>query len=305
MIFTTGARPPGDEVEALAATVSGVCPGFVPSGVLHRSATSVLLAGAVWGDPVVAKLLVSDSPFWRETFAREIDVYRFFDRHHPPFLVPRLVVADDRHPLLVLEHLTGTPIARGRYPAEEIPPRRLAAVLTALRRVNDWHAPIGVLPRILDYRNRLERYRRGGQLNEKEHAQLLALLGAVGDAAQFCHGNLMMSHVLRRQDDYKEGDYAIVDWAFASVFLPGFDLARMWTLLRATFGVRSEIEDSVRGRSQQEWNAFLVNLAVVLAQELRTHREQPSSPERDERLAGLEQDWLTVRDRLRLAVAAI
>lgn len=304
MIFTTGARS-GDDVEALAAAVSAACPGFSPEQVLHRSSTTVLLGGAVWGDPVVAKVLVSGSPFWRETFAREIDVYRFFERERPPFRTARLVVADERHPLLVLERLDGVPVAQGRYPSEEIPSRRLAAVFTALRRVNDWAAPIGVVPRVLDYTSRLERYRRGGQLTAAEHGQVSALLAAVGDAAEFGHGNLMMSHVLRRMDGYKEGDYALVDWAFASVFLPGFDLARMWTMLRATFGVRSEIEDSVRGRGQTAWNAFLVNLVIALAQELRTYREQPSGVERDERLAFLEQDWLTLRDRLNLATAAL
>jgi len=304
MIFTTGARS-GDDVEALAAAVTGVCPGFTVEKVLHRSPTSVLLAGDEWGDPVVAKVLVSGSPFWRETFAREIDVYRFFERHRPPFRVARLIAADDRHPLLVLERIDGAPISTARYPAEEVSPRQLAAVFTALRRVNDWRAPIGEMRRVLDYRSRLERYRRSGQLTAEEYAHVTTLLTAVGDATEFCHGNLMLPHVLRRLDGYKEGDYALVDWAFASVFLPGFDLARLWTLLYATFGARSEIDDSMRGRGQQAWNAYLVNLAVVVAQELRTHREQPSGPERDERLAGLEQDWRTIRDRLSLAAAAV
>jgi hypothetical protein len=303
MIFTTGERS-GDDLEAHAAAVSGVCPGFTVAAVLHRSPTSVLLAGEVWGEPVVAKLLVSNSPFWRETFTREIDVYRFFERHRPPFRVARLVAADERHPLLVLERLDGVPVSTARYPAEEISSRQLAAVFTVLRRVNDWRAPIGELRRVLDYRSRLERYRRAGQITEQEHGHLTALLAAVGDALEFSHGNLMLPHVLRRLDGYKEGQYALVDWAFASVFLPGFDLARLWTLLRATFGARSEIDDSVRGRGQLAWNAYLVNLALVVAQELRTHREQPAGTERDERLAGLEQDWLMIRDRLSLAAAA-
>ena len=303
MVFTTGARS-GDDVEGLAATVTGVCPGFAVADVLHRSPTSVLLAGEVWGEPAVAKLLLSSSPFWRETFAREIDVYRFFERHRPPFVVPKLIAADDRQPLLVLQRLDGAPVSTARYPTEEIPSRQLAAVFTALRRVNDWRAPVGELRRVLDYRSRVERYRRSGQLTEEEYRHVTTLLNAIGDAAEFCHGNLMLPHVLRRLDGYKEGHYAMVDWAFASVFLPGFDLARLWTLLRATFGARSEIDDLVRGRGPEVWNAFLVNLAVVVAQELRTHREQPSSPERDARLSGLEHDWLTIRDRLSLAAAA-
>jgi hypothetical protein len=44
---------------------------------------------------------------------------------------------------------------------------------------------------------------------------------------------------------------------------------------------------------------------VVVGQELRTHREQPSGPERDERLADSERDWQTIRDRLSIAAAAL
>jgi len=304
MLFTDGSRS-GDDVEALATAVTGVCPGFSLGGALHRSPTSVLLHGEVWGEPVVAKVLVSTSPFWRETFAREIDVYRFFERHRPPFRTAELIAADERHPLLVLERIDGHPLSTARYPSEEISSRQLAAAFTALRRVNDWRVPVAALPRVLDYRSRLERYRRGGQLTGDEYAHVMALLGAVGDACEFSHGNLMLPHILRRMDGYKEGDYALVDWAFGSVFLPGFDLARLWALLRATFGARSEIDDSVRGRGQLAWNAYLVNQVIVVAQELRTHREQPSGPERDERLAGLEQDWLTIRDRLAFAAAAV
>jgi hypothetical protein len=305
MIFSTGARSV-DDMDAFADAVLRVCPGFAMGEVLHRSATSVLIGGDVWGDPVVAKVLVSGSPFWRETFAREIDVYRFFDRERPPFVAPRLVAADDRHPLLVLERLPGTRVAEERYPTEQIRSERLAAVFTAQRRVNAWRAPIGVLPRVLDYRSRLERYRRGGQLTDEEYGEVRTLLGAVGEATEFCHGDLMLRHVLRHVEaGYREGGYGIVDWGFAGVFLPGFDLARIWTLLGAVFGARSEIDDTVRGRGQLAWHAFLVNLVVVLAQELRTHREQPSGPEGDARLAGLERDWRVVRDRLSIAAAAV
>jgi hypothetical protein len=304
VIVSTGTAPP-DDVDQLAHAVSAHCPGFTASGLMHRSATSVLLSGDVWGQPAVAKLLISPVPFWRETFAREIDVYRFFERNPPPFRVPSLIAADEQHPFLVLERVDGVPVAGARYPTREIPPRHLAAVFTALRRVNEWRAPVPVLPRILDYRGRLERYRRAGQFTDSEYTAVATLLGAVGEASEFGHGDLMLRHVLRRQQDYRENDYALLDWAFASVFLPGLDLARLWTLLRTTFGVRSEIEDTTRGRGEKAWFAFLVNLAIVLAQELRTLREQPSGPTHDERLAGLEEDWLTVRRHLHAAAAHV
>jgi hypothetical protein len=276
----------------MLATVAEVTPGFQVEGVLHRSATSVLLAGNVWGDPAVAKLLTSAVPFWRETFAREIDTYRFFEEHPPPFRVARLLAADELRPLLVLERLPGEQLLPDRHPAAEMPPRRLAALFTAIGRVNGWREPVGVLPPVLDYRSRLERHRRDGLLTLDEAEQLGALLGAV-TAREFCHGDPVPPAVVRPSAGLDEGDYAFVDWAFAGTFLPGFDLAKIWVVLRATFGVRSEIEDRVRAAGAQAWQAFLVNLAFVLTQELRNRAAAGGA-----RLAALEADWRLLREWL-------
>jgi hypothetical protein len=278
---------------ALADAVVGVCPGFVADAILHRSTTSVLVAGTVWGEPAVAKLLMSSVPFWRETFAREIDTYRFFAEHRPPFTVPPLLAADERAPLLVLGRVAGEKLLPNRYPAEELPPRRLAALFTALGRVNGWREPVGVRPPVLDYRSRIERHRRDGQLTLDESDRLLALLDAAGEPDEFCHGDVVPPHVLRPATELDEGGYAFVDWAFAGTFLPGFDLAKTWTVLRATFGVRSEIEDRVRAAGDRAWRAFLVNLAIVLTQELRNHAASGGAL-----LAALEEDWRLLGDRI-------
>jgi hypothetical protein len=292
---------PGELAErdaALAEDAARRFPGFTGRAVLHRSSTSVLISGDAWGEPAVAKLLVSSSPFWRDTIAREIDMYRTFAAYPPPFRVPRLIDADERLPGLLLELVDGERLSESRYPDEEIPPRRLAAVFTAQQRLAGWQAPLAALPQMLDYRARLDRYRRGGQLGETEHDQLTSLLRTAGSPTEFCHGDLVPRHILRRLDSYKEGDYAFVDWAFAGAFLPGFDLAKLWAVLRATFGARSEIEESVRGRGERAWHAFLANLSIVVLQEQRSHREAAADPVR---LAALEGDWERVRDWLAAA----
>jgi hypothetical protein len=274
---------------ALADEARRRFPGFTGRAVLHRSATSVLISGDRWGSPAVAKLLISSSPFWRDTVAREIDMYRTFEQNPPPFRVPRLIDADDRLPGLLLELVDGERLSESRFPDEEIPPRRLAAVFTAQRRLAEWKSPLAALPHMLDYRARLDRYRRGGQLDPAAHERILAVLESAGNAAEFCHGDLVPRHILRRLDSYKEGDYAFVDWAFAGVFLPGFDLAKLWLVLRATFGARSEIEEQARARA---WPAFLVNVSIVVLQELRSHRDAGEDPHR---LAALEADWARVQ----------
>ncbi|MDQ1647759.1 MAG: hypothetical protein QOJ50_3943 [Cryptosporangiaceae bacterium] len=274
--------------QALANEAGRRFTGFVAESVLHRSPTSVLLSGAVWEEPAIAKILVSASPLWREAMAREIDAYRTFARHKPPFRTARLLDADERLPGLLLEHLDGERISASRYPSDEVPPRRLAAVLTAVTRVEDWRPPLAAWPRMLDYESRLDRYRRTGLLGAELHNHLTDLLDEAGEPTFFSHGDLAPPHVLRRLDDYKEGDYAFVDWAFAGLFLPGFDLAKLWAHLRATFGARSEIEALARARGETAWNAFRVNLAVVVLQELRGHVGDPD----------FEADWSRVLELL-------
>jgi hypothetical protein len=286
---------------ALAGEAASRFPGFTATGVLHRSATSVLLGGDVWGEPAVAKLLTSSSPFWRETMSREIGTYRLFAQHPPPFRAPRLLDADERTLGLVLEFVDGEQLSDQRTPDREIPPHRLAAVFTALQRLGEWRPPVHQLAQPLDYPSRFDRHRRSGYLSAGEHGLLSELLTAAGEPADFCHGDLVTTHILRRtagEGGYKEGDYAFVDWAFAGAFLPGFDLAKLWAVLGATFGARSEIADQVRARGDERWRAFLINLAVLVLQDLRTHREAPEAPQRNERLAALEADWRQVRDWL-------
>ena len=53
----------------------------------------------------------------------------------------------------------------------------------------------------------------------------------------------------------------------------------------------------MRAAGDAAWRAFLVNLAIVLAQELRNQAGSGG-----ERLSGLEQDWRLLRDRVTAAV---
>ena len=73
--------------DALLALVHEVSPRFLPGQVLHRSATSFVVAGTVDLAPVVAKVLSGGSPFWREHFLRELEAHRLFAAVPPPVRV--------------------------------------------------------------------------------------------------------------------------------------------------------------------------------------------------------------------------
>lgn len=83
---------------------------------------------------------------------------------------------------------------------------------------------------------------------------------------------------------------------FTGLFLPGFDLAMLHTLLTDTPGANEAIETLV-GKAGLEV-PFLVNQAMVLSRELRLHTELPDSGFRARRLALLEPQWEAARTRL-------
>lgn len=79
---------------------------------------------------------------------------------------------------------------------------------------------------------------------------------------------------------------ALLDFEYTGLYVPGFDLAMLHTLLGATPTARARIRRVVAQAGIEE--AFLVNRAVVLTRELRIHRELDHGPLRRDRLALIE-----------------
>src|ERR1700736_2826447 len=99
----------GDATELNGAVerVSRLCSDFRLSQTLRRTEKSLLLAGTVRNDGVVAKVLLDHTPFWREKFLQEIATYRYLREQSLPFNVPRLVEADEASPVLLIRHVSG------------------------------------------------------------------------------------------------------------------------------------------------------------------------------------------------------
>lgn len=92
----------------------------------------------------------------------------------------------------------------------------------------------------------------------------------------------------------------MVDWEQAGLYLPGFDLAMLWTLAGAcTPEIRSRIDDVIDARGLNY--PFAVNLAVVVTRELRIHGELAPGPVRSLRLPLIEAAWQLDRQRLHRA----
>jgi hypothetical protein len=263
--------------------------------ILHRTETSLLLAGTVQNEQVVAKVLLDETAFWREKFQQEIAAYRYFRKQLPPFKVPRLLQADEASAVLLIRHVPGRPLAVQRFPEEPLLQTDLDIALRAIESVDSWKAGLEApFQRVFDYPARLDRYRDYGVLDERDHSLLSSVVSRQDESWwTFCHGDPLLSNFLRSGNEC-----VLVDWEFAGFFLQGFDLAMLWVLLYSTPAARERIRDIIRRTGEKGETLFLVNLAVVLTREIRIHSELPPAPARDALLASLWGDWTAVRGEI-------
>ncbi|MFR9675714.1 aminoglycoside phosphotransferase family protein [Streptomyces sp. TR06-5] len=265
--------PQGAQLRTAVASVNRFCPDFRPMQLLRRSGRSVLLAGTVANRQVVAKCLLDHSPAWVERFQHESSVYRAFTRQRPPVRVPRLVAADPDGGALVTERLPGRPAALQRHPFGAPSGGELRNVLGALCRLGLWQPPTGAFDRPLDYPARLNRYHELGLLTDRDLGDLQKLLhGATHPGGrsrvtwQFNHGDALLSNVL-----LSPNGPVLLDWEHAGWYLPGYDLATLWSVLGDAPLARRQVSQLAQAAGPAARDAFLVNLMLVLTREIRTY----------------------------------
>lgn len=268
--------------------------GAVLGDVLRASDKSLLAYGDRDGVPVVIKVLRTDEEFWQAKFTREIRLYQAFAENPPPVRVPRLVHADG-HSVLVIEHIPGRPVAAERYPEQPLPAATLDTLLDTITAFAGWTPPPGVLAPVFDYPDRVQRYHRAGFFDAEDRSALHALLAETPPPWQANHGDPLPANLLLTEP----GGCVLLDFEFTGLFLPGFDLAMLHTLLADTPGVHGGIDALV---SEAEIEVpFLINQAMVLSRELRLHTELPEGEFRTRRLALLHPQWDALRARLHAA----
>ncbi len=294
------------ELTLMASTsrdlVAGDLGGTVLGEVLCVSGKTLLATGRRDGLPVVIKVLRTHEERWQARFTHEILLYQAFSEHPPPVRVPALVHTDG-HGVLVVEHIPGQPVDAERYPERPVPAATLAAVLDTVTAVAGWTPPTGLLAPVFDYADRVERYHQAGFFDAADRAVLHSLLAQTPPPWQPNHGDPLPANLLLTES----GECALLDFEFTGLFLPGFDLAMLHTLLAETPGARDAI-DALVGEAEIEV-PFLINQAMVLSRELRLHTELPDGELPTRRLALLQPQWDEFRARLhrlsaRPAVAA-
>ncbi|MFE2043032.1 aminoglycoside phosphotransferase family protein [Streptomyces sp. NPDC059477] len=264
--------PQGAQLRTAIASVHRICPEFAPVQVLRRSSRSVLLVGTTGRSTAVAKCLLDQSPAWAERIRHEIAAYRSFVRHRPPVRVPRLIAADPDNCTLVIERMPGRAAALHRHPAEAPPRGDIRAALGAICRLNAWRPPAGTFDAPLDYAARISRFHELGLLTDRDLGDLQKLLHGIAATAgrqgmgQFCHGDALLSNIL-----LSPAGPVLVDWEHAGWYLPGYDLATLWSVLGDAPMARRHISQIAQSAGLASRDAFLVNLMLVLTREIRTY----------------------------------
>ncbi|MFD3357113.1 aminoglycoside phosphotransferase family protein [Streptomyces fradiae] len=264
--------PQGVPLRKAIGSVQRICPEFNPVQVMRRSGRSVLLVGTTGRATAVAKCLLDHSPVWVERFRHEIAAYRAFVRHRPPVRVPRLIAADPENGTLVVERMPGRPAGFSRHVADAPPRADFKAVLTAVARLNEWRPPAGTFDAPLDYAARISRYHELGLFTDRDRDDLqkllhgLALAGGRYGMGQFCHGDALLSNML-----LSPAGPVLVDWEHAGWYLPGYDLATLWSVLGDAPVARRRISQLAQAGGPAARDAFLVNLMLVLTREIRTY----------------------------------
>ncbi len=276
--------PPG--LAALAAQF----PGLRVEEMLRHDGKSLVAAGHAGDQPVVIKVLADGDPSWRHRQRHEIGVYQIFAEHPPPVRVPRLVHTDG-YRIVVMERLEGATLGTGRYPRVLTGPEVRAAV-RLVGRLHGWQPlPHGFQP-VFAYHKRIARYHAAGYFTEDDRRALERLLARCGQPRQLNHGDPLPGNMVL----LPSGEWALLDWEFTGLFLPGFDLAMLSVLLADTPGAAALLEDVVRRTGAEE--AYLVNLAVVLSRERRIHLTLPADhPLRLARLPAIDAAWAGARER--------
>ncbi|NEB74898.1 aminoglycoside phosphotransferase family protein [Streptomyces sp. SID14478] len=264
--------PQGAQLRTALASVHRICPEFHPVQVLRRSPRTVLLVGTTGRSTAVAKCLIDSSPLWAERIRHEIAAYRSFVRHRPPVRVPRLIAADPDNGTLVIERMPGRVAALQRHPAEAPPRADVRAALGAICRLNQWRPPAGTFDAPLDYAERINKFHDLGLLTDRDMGDLQKLLHGIAHSAgrggmgQFCHGDALLSNIL-----LSPAGPVLVDWEHAGWYLPGYDLATLWTVLGDAPVARRQISQLAQSGGPASRDAFLVNLMLVLTREIRTY----------------------------------
>lgn len=197
----------------------------------------------------------------RRRFRNELRINRLLADDPPPVPTPRLLAHDRQHRRLTFEAIAGEPLGP-KYPVR-LTSGRLDAIVDLAGRL-DGYRPRRRWFRRVDPVRRLHLTRRKGLLDDGHLAGLMPLAARLQGRLRFAHGDLTARNVLTGTDDRDDSEPTLIDWEWAGLHPPGYDLAFLWYSLVELPEARAQVERHALARPGVDEPTFLLGALLVV-----------------------------------------
>lgn len=188
-----------------------------------------------------------------DVFDNEIRVHRLLAASPPPVPVPRLIRSSRPARSLTVEAIDGEPLGP-KFPLE-LAPADVDGMIGLARAVETHRPPPQPWFGRLDLEARLEVHVGSGSCSADD-AGTLRELARRAPGLRFAHADITARNVLRD----RAGRLVLIDWEWAGLFPPSYDLAFLWFSLIDVPGGRARVEAAI---APDEWPGFLLSAALV------------------------------------------
>lgn len=187
------------------------------------------------------------------SFRNETRVNRLLLDDPPPVPIPRLVQVHRGRRLLVFEALHGDPLGP-KFPTV-LSEGDIAAAITTAQRM-ELFQPRRRWFRALPVARRLRLHEQTGLITASEASTVAAAVSRRACRWSFAHGDITARNLLR----LPAGELALIDWEWAGIHPPLYDLAFLWFSLIDVGGARAAVERQV---PEGGATAFLGAAAII------------------------------------------
>lgn len=254
--------------------------------IFDNQKSAVYLVHNAENQPAIAKFLTSDEALWVGKFAQEQRTYELLNKAHLALHVPQ-GIASAPH-VLILEYIDGKPITMKRYITDELTTDEHALLAKLCQNLNQLKLPKNDFLQRYDYSRKIRHFIEYGLINEAE-AKLLKDLQAKLEQHTFVpqHGDLIAKNILI---DTAKTKATLIDWEFADLYLPYFDMAFLHTCTQNNKVFKQQLEDLLPDETARQM--FYFNKAIITLREIRIHRRDEIFIESSaESLAYLYDEW--------------
>lgn len=211
----------------------------------------------MWGDDgatvTKVRLAAADA---RRRYANERRVNRMLAQQRPPVATPRLLDDDARRLSLTFDAVDGD-VLGPKYP-HELSDGDIDGMVDIGQRLGAYR-PRRRWFRRFDSARRLELARGAGLLTDAQAGHLTALAARYHRRLRFAHGDLTARNVLRTA-----AGLTLIDWEWAGLYPPGYELAFLWYSLVELPPGRAQVEERHRAGGSDAPSFLLSALLIQL-----------------------------------------